>query len=432
MPPINPSLTDAINRPPLDSLTPALAATPIFTSASPRDSKKSQHELFVALVVGVVLAISGGGLLVLHANQTNNPNKVFEAALKSAYSTRYVQQTITSSPDSETILYDLTSIKDPRISTSISQYSDGSVTKINGYGTIRNSYIEYTKVGSINDSNLINKWVQLRKNTALLPGIDASADGYTDPRYYVFGNFIFGNFSPSDRLTLVKYALANHVYAYKASGITKSRLNGKAVYIYDVTENTDKLKSLSRQVATAMGIKISDIALALDNLGTTSPDDKLYIEIGSKRLVKVISSLGGITSTNSYAYNPVALPVEPKADDGYVNLQTIAALDSAKQSDIQSIQAQLDDYYKQKNHYPSLTELDSTTWRSANLPAVDSSVSRDIDGSYRQLAAKVYTYAPFNSDGKPCSAGDTSCSHYKLTATLDDGSLYEKDSLNNL
>jgi general secretion pathway protein G len=112
-----------------------------------------------------------------------------------------------------------------------------------------------------------------------------------------------------------------------------------------------------------------------------------------------------------------------------------------RQTDIQMIQSKLEAFYSQNGYYPSLTNMNTLSWRKTNLPALNSSYLID-PSSYEtantvQLAAspgpKVYSYQVTDSNGNSCESDDTNCAKYTLTATYEgkvDGSkTYQKQNL---
>ena len=109
------------------------------------------------------------------------------------------------------------------------------------------------------------------------------------------------------------------------------------------------------------------------------------------------------------------------------------ARNSERQTDVNSLQTQLEAYFAQNGHYPSLTDLNSGSWLSTNMKSLDAGALKDPQGSGSTLAAtpaaKVYAYAVSNSSSTSCEADDTTCAQYTLTATLEGGGTYAKSNL---
>ena len=103
------------------------------------------------------------------------------------------------------------------------------------------------------------------------------------------------------------------------------------------------------------------------------------------------------------------------------------AEDTKRQTDILGLQAVLEAYYASSTgQYPTLEQLNSSSWRSANLEGTDPSMFTPPHGTSDQLlgtaTATQYGYSP-----SLCRA--TSCKSYSLSAVLSDGTLYTKQSL---
>lgn len=109
------------------------------------------------------------------------------------------------------------------------------------------------------------------------------------------------------------------------------------------------------------------------------------------------------------------------------------ARNSKRQTDVQSVQTQLEAYFAQAGHYPSLTDMNSSSWLTTNMKSLDKSALQDPQGSSQTLvsspAAKSYSYDVANSSGTSCESDDTTCATYTLTATLEGGGTYAKSNL---
>lgn len=109
------------------------------------------------------------------------------------------------------------------------------------------------------------------------------------------------------------------------------------------------------------------------------------------------------------------------------------ARNSKRQTDVQSVQTQLEAYFAQQGHYPSLTDMNSSSWLTTNMKSLDTGALKDPQGSSSTLVtspvAKSYAYAVTNSSGTSCESDDTTCAQYTLTATLEGGGTYAKSNL---
>lgn len=105
-----------------------------------------------------------------------------------------------------------------------------------------------------------------------------------------------------------------------------------------------------------------------------------------------------------------------------------------RQRDIAELRDELEAYYAQNNFYPTLTELNSSSWRASNMKGLDDSVFQDPSSSSTSLVAKpapdVYAYAVTSAKGTACDDNKTPCTQYTLTATLEGGGTFVKNNLN--
>lgn len=108
--------------------------------------------------------------------------------------------------------------------------------------------------------------------------------------------------------------------------------------------------------------------------------------------------------------------------------------DSERQQDIKELRDGLEGYFAATNHYPTLAELNDTTWRTTHLKAIESTVFQDPSGSNNTLVDTptegAYTYSVTSASGTACGTEDAPCTQYTLTATLEAGGVYTKGSLN--
>ncbi|MBI2592113.1 prepilin-type N-terminal cleavage/methylation domain-containing protein [Candidatus Saccharibacteria bacterium] len=110
------------------------------------------------------------------------------------------------------------------------------------------------------------------------------------------------------------------------------------------------------------------------------------------------------------------------------------ARDDERKTDVKALQSQLEVYQAQNGKYPTLANVNDATWRSTNMKGLESDALQDPKGSAQTLddavAANVYAYVvtPANCDNDPAVGGD--CTGYTLTATLEGGGTYVKQSLN--
>lgn len=110
------------------------------------------------------------------------------------------------------------------------------------------------------------------------------------------------------------------------------------------------------------------------------------------------------------------------------------ARDTERKTDVNALHGQLEAYQAQQGKYPTFTNMNDAAFRSANMKGLDSAALQDPKGAAQELAAaaaaNVYSYvaAPADCDNDPAGVGD--CTSYTLTATLEGGGTYVKQSLN--
>lgn len=119
------------------------------------------------------------------------------------------------------------------------------------------------------------------------------------------------------------------------------------------------------------------------------------------------------------------------------------ARDTERQTDIKALYGQVEAYYVQNGYYPSLTDMNTATFRSTNLKGLDDAALFDPKGDKASTtplvatpAANAYAYAATDGAGATCdTALSTTCTKYTLTATLegtiDKQSTYVKKNLTN-
>lgn len=105
-----------------------------------------------------------------------------------------------------------------------------------------------------------------------------------------------------------------------------------------------------------------------------------------------------------------------------------------RQQDISEIRDELEVYYTQYNKYPTLNELNDTTWRAKYMKGLDASVLQDPSNHSSIIIGKpakdVYAYTVTAASGKACDNTKAICTQYTLTATLEGGGTYVKNNLN--
>ena len=113
------------------------------------------------------------------------------------------------------------------------------------------------------------------------------------------------------------------------------------------------------------------------------------------------------------------------------------ARDSKRKTDIGAVQAALESYYSSNNTYPTVTDLNSSTWISSNLKGFDINALQDpkgnsptvISGTTPSGTQYAYNVTPSGCDDSANSANP--CTNFGIYAKLEsDGSTISKVSNN--
>lgn len=107
------------------------------------------------------------------------------------------------------------------------------------------------------------------------------------------------------------------------------------------------------------------------------------------------------------------------------------ARDTKRKTDVNALQGQIEAYQAQNGKYPTLANINDSTFRAANMKGLDPAALQDPKGSSQALCgsttANCYTYAATPSG---CDNSTTDCTAYTLTATLEAGGTFSKQNLN--
>ncbi len=131
----------------------------------------------------------------------------------------------------------------------------------------------------------------------------------------------------------------------------------------------------------------------------------------------------------------------------YAGIQA-KARNAKRQTDLNSVQTNLEAYFQSNGHYPSYADLNSPTWVAANMKSLDLTALLDpsatcvqssttnclVNAATAPTSAGNYDYYPVDSTGSSanCEATDTTCTAYTLTATYEGSSPATYDVKHNL
>jgi general secretion pathway protein G len=112
------------------------------------------------------------------------------------------------------------------------------------------------------------------------------------------------------------------------------------------------------------------------------------------------------------------------------------ARNTKRTTDINAVDSHLEAYNANNGFYPTLTQMNTAAFLSANLKGLDPSALQDPQGSSQTLvsspAAKSYAYQPTDDNGNACDDVTTNCTKFTLTAsyegTVNGASTYVKTS----
>jgi prepilin-type N-terminal cleavage/methylation domain-containing protein len=105
------------------------------------------------------------------------------------------------------------------------------------------------------------------------------------------------------------------------------------------------------------------------------------------------------------------------------------ARNTKRQTDINAIDSTVEAYYASNGFYPTLANLNDATFRTANLKGFDPAALQDPKGSTQTLAAAT-TATSYGYVATPASCDNTTtqCTAFVVTATLEGGGTYAKQS----
>ena len=109
------------------------------------------------------------------------------------------------------------------------------------------------------------------------------------------------------------------------------------------------------------------------------------------------------------------------------------ARDTERKTDVNAIQGHVEAFYAQNGYYPTRGNLNTASWRATNTQGLDPAALADPSNASTQTlaaaaAAGSYAYEPETSAAASCESAQNTCATYALTATLEAGGTYVKQS----
>jgi hypothetical protein len=413
--------------------------------AAPRRKRKRKGPVLAVfgLLALIVIAIP----IVMSKAGNNGADELFQSAVANSLTTHSYSQKEVVGQDNIQIRQDVTDITKPRQSGTVDLISVGA--KLEGYSSVANSYIRYTKfpdTAGPSTATILNKWEQIRKN-GVMPAAYKQSFGFEelfDARTSILGNFIIGSFAAPDQQALISLIQTKGVYSYDSNSVSTETVDGEPVMRFDVTINANALTELNQKAGAMMHLPQADVDAVIKRIdpATVAKDTiKMYISTNSQRLVKVAVTSGTSTAVITYSgYNSAVVSTEPVADFQYDEFQALItgqatssltgkAQDDERKSDINSLVTAIEAFHKTTNFYPSVSNMNTPEWLAANLSTAKDTIFIDPGGTTKQFAAaptaNQYSYQAF-ANGSGASCANTACGYYKLSATLSDGTVYTK------
>lgn len=95
------------------------------------------------------------------------------------------------------------------------------------------------------------------------------------------------------------------------------------------------------------------------------------------------------------------------------------ARDSERKTDINAIAGQLEAVYAKVGYYPTLTEVNDATWRTANEFRIDTKAFADPSNAGSESLVGTATAGRYLYVPSPANCASTACTGYTLTADLE-------------
>ena len=119
------------------------------------------------------------------------------------------------------------------------------------------------------------------------------------------------------------------------------------------------------------------------------------------------------------------------------------ARDTERKTDVKALHGQLEAFQAQNGRYPTLTNVNDATWRSTNMKGLDAAAMQDPKWVATNVSCTVSGAATLQGSTTPatgcygyavtpaaCDNVATDCTSYTLTANLEGGGTFVKQSLN--
>ncbi len=424
---------------------------PQYQTQQPTGKKKK----YVFLAIASLLLLVGGISTASYVYLTKtDPDKLYNNLISNSLKVTSYHQ-ITTEKDTDGSLYsksdikvDLSDIKNPKSSTvhTFDEKSTELPSKLETYGA-KNTYLKVSTKDAASFGivpEYVDKWVKIESQASVEDGsLSQYFEALADAKTNLFGHFAIGNYSDADRQELSSFIINNKVYAYDKTQVTKEDLNGTSVLVYKVEINQEKLSELNEKIANILGVDKESLALFEIQGFSEIKKAKLYVDSKRAVLLKVTADTDVGTTENVYSeYGTTVIPEEPKSEANFeqaFNLDDLLNIEEGTQgndierkTDINVLASHLEAFNAQNGYYPTLENLNDPAFRADNMQGLEVDALKDPDGNASVVSASpsVHVYA-YTVNPAECDNGENGdCTMYTLTATLDSGGTYVKQSLN--
>ncbi len=254
-------------------------------------------------------------------------------------------------------------------------------------------------IDNIKDSGSADVWVDTR--TKLVHKIRFAEPGNTSNYFDVFQDYQGGNVIPF--------------------GLAISQKNGSNTFSANInvglnmSNNNIDLKANFKNAGDSKILGTVSLKYAPSNTSV-----KIEKPSSAKDINGLLNSLGLGDLFNSF----------DTSSQSHASVQD-KAKDTERKTDISALQGQIEAFFAQQGYYPSLAQLNSASFRNTYMKGLALEALKDPSGSATKLVAaptaNVYSY---QTTPAGCDNVKIKCTGYTLTATLDTGGTYAKQSLN--
>ncbi len=298
---------------------------------TPPPQKNKRRWMYPAMAAAVVIVMSLGIFSYAKVMAAkNNPDTVMRDALSNSLSLTTLEGTTKSQDTNIITKYDFTNSKNPIVSTESSLTSPKGKATINGYGNIKDTYINYANLPKSVPANISKQmsssWIQVRQNGELPKDVPDYVVKASDPRYQVFGPIVMSNLEGKTKDQLLDFMIKNKVYGYDAAKVKKEALGDETMFVFPIKLDVSFLKVASQSAALAMGLEPAQIQLATDTMESLRDANvTLYVKAGDNTFARMYISKDGATKTIDLSgYKETKLPDAPQTKllwEGFTPIQ---------------------------------------------------------------------------------------------------------------